>query len=43
LTYGQTRAVLEEVGGIALSKSSCWRIMQECGEALVQELAGEEE
>jgi hypothetical protein len=42
LTYGQTRAVLEEVGGIALSKSSCWRIMQECGEALVQELVGEE-
>ena len=42
LTYAQTRAVLEEVGGIALSKSSCWRIMQACGEPLVQELVAEE-
>jgi hypothetical protein len=43
LPYEQTRAVLAEVGGIGLSKSTCWRIMQECGEAMAQELAAEEE
>jgi len=42
LTYGQTRAVLAEVGGINVSKSSCWRIMQACGAGIVQALAGEE-
>lgn len=42
LPYGQTSVVLAEVGGISLSKSTCWRIMQECGEALGQELSAEE-
>ena len=42
LPYGQTQAVLAEIGGVHLSKSSCWRIMQESGACMVEALAAEE-